>query len=69
MTLKAFLKLEKKTLKLFCKEWVFNYGTMKLYSSNHANMSPRMAKKVEEATGGKVTLRELLFPAEGAENS
>ena len=59
-----FLKREKKTLKQFCKEWRLNYGTIKLYSSNHANMSPRMAKRIEEATRGKVTRLELLYPDE-----
>ncbi len=60
----VFLKLKKKTLKQFSKEWHLNYGTMKLYSSNHANMSPKMAKKIEQATGGKVTRLELLYPDE-----
>lgn len=62
MRLKDFLKLSNKTLKQFCKENGLNYGTTKLYSSNHANMSPRMAAKIEEATGGAVTRLELLYP-------
>ena len=64
MDLKQFLKLEKKTLKQFSKENDLNYGTMKLYSSHHANMSPKMAKKIEQATTGKVTRLELLYPSD-----
>jgi len=50
------------TMAEFCREHGFTYGTIKNIKAYRAKPSPKMAERIEKATGGKVDRLELLYP-------
>jgi hypothetical protein len=62
MTLSAYLKREKITIKEFCKIHGFGYGHIRHIKEGCANPSAELALRIEQATGGKVDRLELLYP-------
>ena len=62
MDLKTYLKRTNQTPYAFCRDHGFK-RTMVYYILHHQRRpSPRMASRIERATGGAVTRLELLYP-------
>ncbi len=64
--LRAFLIRNRMTLKGFCEGNGFNYASFRVLMTGKYNPSPLMAKRISEATGGEISILELLFPKKGA---
>jgi DNA-binding transcriptional regulator YdaS (Cro superfamily) len=60
--LRTFLVSNGKSLKQFCEESGFNYGSFRVMVIGKYKPSPKMALRIEKATNGKVTRMELLYP-------
>ncbi|MEN8236160.1 MAG: helix-turn-helix domain-containing protein [Pseudomonadota bacterium] len=62
MNLREWLFRERKTVTELAKKIVVSRTHLNLVSTGKKRPSPDLAKKIEEATNGKVTRDELLFP-------
>ena len=63
MTFRTYLEFKKETLVDFCKSHDFEYFYLKHIRAGRARPSPDLALRISEATGGKVKVLDLLFPA------
>ncbi len=69
MKLDEYLFRMKTTKKDFAEKVGISRGYLQHLLSGIKSPSVKLAKKIEEATGGKVTKEELLFPEEYPEES
>jgi hypothetical protein len=65
MDLKEFLKEENLKLIDFCHSNDLKYGYLRHIANKRKIPSPEIALKIEQATHGKVTCLEILFPKDG----
>ena len=68
MKLDEYLFRMKTTKKDFAEKVGISRGYLQHLLSGIKSPSVKLAKQIEEATGGKVTKEELLFPEEYPEN-
>lgn len=69
MKLDEYLFRMKTTKKDFAEKVGISRGYLQHLLSGIKSPSVKLAKKIEEATGGKVTKEELLFPEEYPEDN
>lgn len=69
MKLDEYLFRMKTTKKDFAEKVGISRGYLQHLLSGIKSPSVKLAKKIEEATGGKVTKEELLFPEEYPEEN
>lgn len=62
MRLDEYLFYEKKTITDFAKELLITRNYLNLIVLGYSKPSKRLARDIEKATGGKVTVEELLKP-------
>lgn len=62
MELKQYLKETKTRQMAFCKVLGIHYQYLSKIVRKNRTPSAKLAGDIEKETGGKVTLRELLFP-------
>lgn len=62
MKLKNYLKYKNLTISAFAKVAELKQPHLSLIMNGNRRPSPELAKKIEEATKGEVTVLELLFP-------
>jgi transcriptional regulator with XRE-family HTH domain len=67
MRLSEYLFRMKMTKKDFAEKLGISRGHLQHILSGIKNPSVKLAKKIEDETGGKVTKEELLFPEEYSE--
>ncbi len=69
MSLRAFLLDNKITIKEFCEKNGFNYQSFRIMLIGRYKPSPKLALRISEATRGKVTVMELLYPENKKEDA
>jgi hypothetical protein len=67
--LKTYLASKGKSLKQFCEENKFNYDSFRVMMTRKYNLSNQMALKISQATKGKVSVLDLLYPGNGGRKS